>query len=328
MGRLVSGFVVGLLVVIVFGVVPSPAAAVTCPPANGHVWFLGVVYDANEDPPRDDFVKDLDNFLFFLNKLRTVYCIPDAQAKIYAFRGGFSYQGVTYEAATEANVKSKLGEFGAAASAFSDSIFFYFHSSHGLFRVTGTCPGGGLRAAGSFAGLGGGGGQDGSFTDCELGSALNGNFAANVRIVTMVDCSFCGGFSDSLTAVSGTVDDDGPGTSGIPKANRIAITGCAVTTECFGSEGGGVSFWNMRRAMEFGLNSVDGFTAPGFPTVQGFDVPVRNNQLNAPDGRGTVSEVFFAAVSLALTNPLGIGVEEQFRIKYGFSSIGQDIQMM
>jgi hypothetical protein len=298
-----------------------PAAAVSCP-SPSHVWFLGVVYDPEQ---REDFKKDVDNIEFYLATLRTTYCIPDSQAKVFAFESNFQRNGKVYADGSEANAKATLAQFGAQANQFADSIVFFFLSSHGFVYVGSfNCP---SRVLGSFAQLKGGAGQDGTLDDCELGQALNTNFAASTRMVVLVDCSLCGGFSDSLTAVSGTVPDNNlPQSSGVPRANRIVMTGCSMTTECFGGDCGGVSFCHLRRVLELqGLEGCDGWTAPGFPTLQGLDAPVRQGLLDPRDQRCTMSEWFFAAVwdtygSLDVT-----GVQQQFRIKYGFASLGQDV---
>jgi len=319
----------------VFAVQPAPVAAVTCPPGNGHVWFLGVAYDSEQ---REDFILDIDNFEFFLAKLRTTYCIPDSQAKILAMENNFQHNGKTYGAATELAVKQELASMGTAASAFSDSIFFFFLSSHGTvypsaFTSNAAIQGpqscaGGIRAVGSLSVLKPGSGQDGDLHDCELGAALNTNFNANVRMFVALDCSFCGGFSDSTTQVSGTVPDNSlPVSSGIPKAGRIVITGCAQTTECFGGSDGAVSYGHMKRTINLGLAYCDGFSVPGFPTFQGIDVPVKNNLLNAADGKCTASEWFFGAVQSSYATLDLIGIQQQFRIKYGFATLAEDLQI-
>ncbi len=316
--------------------VAGPAAASpTCPPNNGHVWFLGVVYDSEK---REDFQLDVDNFVYFLSALRTVYCIPAAQAKILAFENGYTRNSVTYDAATESAVKAQLATFGSAASAFSDSIFFFFLSSHGTvypsaftsnqaIQSVQSCAGG-IRLTGSLSVLKPGSGEDGDFHDCELGAALNTNFDADVRMMINADCSFCGGFSDSTTAVSGTLPDNSlPVSSGIPKANRIVMTGCAQTTECFGGDDGAVSYGHMKSVLQSPLAICDGYTTPGFPTTQGADVPVKLAALNAPDGRCTASEWIFAAVITAYGARDAIGIQQQFRIKYGFATLADDLQI-
>jgi hypothetical protein len=80
----------------------------------------------------------------------------------------------------------------------------------------------------------------------------------------------------------------------------------------------------MRQVLE-GEIPCDGWTAPGFPTIQGFDVPVNEEAFNAPDGRCTASEWFFGAVWSAYTSFDVIGIQQQFRIKYGFDSLADDI---
>ena len=239
-----------------------------------------------------------------------------------------------YPEASEANVKSELARLGALASQHSDSIFFYFLSSHGI--MYGTDGGAGVlsecpadRVAGSLSGLKGGDGETGDFFDCELGDALNAHFAPTTRMFVFNDCSFCGGFSDSITAASGTVPDGSvPRSSGIPAPNRIVMTGCAITTECFGSSpasNGGVSYYHLANVMEGGVAACDGWTVPGFPTVYGLDIPVNDPLFNEPDGRCTASEWFFAAVNDAYEELDEIGIQQQFRIKYGFDSLDDDI---
>lgn len=186
------------------------------------------------------------------------------------------------------------------------------------------------RLAGSYSGLLGGGGENGNLHDCELGNELNANFDPSTRMFVFVDCSFCGGFSDSLTAVSGTIPDGSvPVSSGIPAQNRIVMTGCAITTECFGSSpssNGGVSYYHLRRVLS-GADGLtcDGWTVPGFPTYQGVDAPVQDPLFNEPDGRCTASEWFFGAVFSAYDTLDEIGIQQQFRIKYGFDSLADDI---
>jgi len=316
---------------------PTPTETVEpdpegCTGTADHVYFLGIVYDPEL---RDDFQEDIRNFEAFLGALRDTYCIPSSQATILAMDNNFTdaQTGKSYRAGTEANLKAELRRMGADASQHPDSQFFFFLSSHGLMwtgaLTGGACPP--TRVAGSFSGLGGGGGQDGDFYDCELGTELNNNFSSETRMFVAVDCSFCGGFSDSLTAASGTVPDGSvPSPSGILGPNRIVVTGCAITTECFGSPagGGGVTYRHMKRVLD-GLTPCDGWTAPGFPIVQGFDVPVNGAPFNPPDGVCTVSEWFFAAVWSAYNssniNDRAIGIQQQFRIKYGFATLAEDL---
>jgi hypothetical protein len=59
--------------------------------------------------------------------------------------------------------------------------------------------------------------------------------------------------------------------------------------------------------------------------VQGFDIPVQDPLLNEPDGRCTASEWFFGAVWSAYDTLDEIGIQQQFRIKYGFDSLDDDI---
>jgi hypothetical protein len=298
---------------------PTASAAPVCPPDNGNVWFLGVVYDATQ---RNDFVLEVDNFEFYLSTLRQTYCIPDSQAKILAFENNWTRNGKTYPAATEGAVKAELAAMGAAASLHPDSIFFYFQSSHGnVYAINVACPGG-ARALGSYAALRASPNESGTFLDCELGHALNSNFASHVRMFIAVDCSFCGGFSDSLTAASGTLEDDEiPRSSGVPGPNRVVMTGCAITTECFGSNGGGVSFKHLKRALTLTPTYCDGYSA-AFPDVQGVNAPAK---LHALDGKCTASEWFFAAVASAYTSLDVIGIQQQFRIKYGMPDLASDL---
>lgn len=296
---------------------PPAAPAQECS-GTSNVWFLGSVYDPEV---REDFQRDVDNFELYKRTLQDTYCFPDEQAKIFAFFDDYTRNGVTYEPATKSNVLDQLALFGAAASAQPDAIFFQFHASHGLFYAANAanCPG---RFGGSFAQLG-----EGSLFDCQLGAALNDHFADHVRMFVFVDCSFCGGFSDSLTAASGTVPD-GQNTvsSGIPGPNRIVGTGCAITTECFGDpSAGGVSYKHLTRALTNSPTFCDGFTAPGFPLVQGINTPVPNSALNPADGRCTASEWFHAAVWSAYTSLDIIGIQQQYRLKYGFDSLEDDL---
>lgn len=304
---------------------PGDAEAAACTPDE--VWFLGVVYDA---AVRDDFEKDVENFEFFLDRLQNVYCIPSSQSKILAFENGYTQNGNTYDEASERNVKDWLATFGADASAASNPTFFVFLSSHGLVYpvplATATVPCGVTEPrVGSFAALKSGGGEDGDLYDCELGAALDSGFA-DVRTFVAVDCSFCGGFSDSLTAASGTVEDNSHPSSNVPGPERIVVTGCAMTTECFGSSGGGVLYRHMRDTLA-SPSFCDGWTAPGFPTVQGFDAPVKHAVLNPVDGECTASEWFFGAVWRAYASADVVGIQEQFRIKYGPATLADDIRV-
>ena len=314
---------------------PTPEPTVD-PDPNGctdtpdHVWFLGIAYDSEG---RDDFKEDARNFEAFLAKLRESYCISASQATILNMENGYTdpESGEVYREGSEANLKAEIRRMGAEASQYEDSQFFFFLSSHGLMwsGALGGCDVD--RVAGSMSALKAGGGEDGSLYDCELGAELNSSFAPTTRMFTAIDCSFCGGFSDSLTAASGTIPDGSvPTSSGIPGPNRIAITGCAITTECFGSPagGGGVLYRHMKKVI-VGETACDGWTAPGFPTVQGFDVPVNGAPLNAPDGICTASEWFFASVWSAYNSTnvqdRAIGIQQQFRIKYGFPSLAEDL---
>ena len=294
-----------------------------------HVYFLGVAYDPAQ---RRDFVEDAHNFQQFLDTLRQTYCIPESQATIFAMEGNIQDRssGATYAEGSEANVKAELARMGTLANQHEDSQFFFFLSSHGIMH-TGAISGGDCpvtRAAGSLSALKGGGGENGDFYDCELGTELNENFAPDTRMFVAVDCSFCGGFSDSVTAVSGTIPDGSvPTPSGIVAPNRVVVTGCAITTECFGhndAANGGVLYHHMSQVLE-GDVPCDGWTAPGFPTVQGFDVPVNGDPFNPLDGRCTSSEWFFGAVQSAYESLDYIGIQQQFRIKYGLASLADDI---
>lgn len=314
---------------------PSPEAC-TLETAD-HAYFLGVAYDSEQ---REDFIADARNFEFFLQTLRGTYCIPDSQATILNMENNFTdpQTGKTYAEASEANVKAELRRLGAAASQHEDSLFFFFLSSHGIMYTSAGWTGGPSecpieRTYGSLSGLKAGGGETGDFFDCELGTELNQNFAPTTRMFIFNDCSFCGGFSDSLTAASGTVPDGSvPAPSGILGANRIVMTGCAITTECFGSGGpnsgtaadGGVSYRHMRNVLE-GEPTCDGWTVPGFPTVEGIDLPVQGEPFRALDGRCTASEWFLGAVWSAYQTIDPIAIQQQFRIKYGMASLDDDI---
>ncbi|MGI8929036.1 MAG: hypothetical protein ACR2H0_06200 [Candidatus Limnocylindrales bacterium] len=311
-----------------------PNAPTGC--VSDNVYFLGVVNDGNQpDNPRLDFQADVANFEYFLQTLRGTYCIPDDQATILAFQNNFlvTTTNRTYPTASEANVKAEIARLGALANQYSDSIFFFFLSSHGIVYTGAGWTGGPSecpieRLTGSLSGLVPGGGETGDFFDCELGAALSSSFAPTTRMFVDVDCSVCGGFSESLTAVSGTVPDNAASApSGVVAPNRIVVTGCAMTTECFGSdaaENGGVSYHHMRRVLE-GALACDGWTVPGFPDVEGFDVPVQGEPFRGLDGLCTASEWFFAAVWSAYSTQDVLGIQQQFRIKYGMASLDDDI---
>jgi cell division septation protein DedD len=308
---------------------PTPTSGTGCTPDS--VYFLGVVYDSEL---REDFQADVRNFEYYLSTLRQTYCIPADQATILANGPNWTdpVTGKSYPAGSEANVKAEIRRLGALANQHDDSTFFFFLSSHGIMYTNAGWTGGPSecpidRTTGSLAGLLGGGGETG-----ELFDALNANFKPSTRMFVFNDCSFCGGFSDSITAASGTVSDGSyPRPSGILGPNRIVMTGCAITTECFGStpaSNGGVSYYHLRNVMEAGVAECDGWTVPGFPTAYGLDVPVKDPAFNEPDGRCTASEWFFGAVWDAYEELDEIGIQQQFRIKYGFDSLDDDILIM
>jgi hypothetical protein len=311
---------------------PLAASASSSCTGKEDAWFLGIVYDAAE---RADFKQDFENFQYFLGELDDVYCIPAAQSEILAFDGAWSHAGNTYSGytpATEANVKSHLQDFGADASADDDATFFLFLSSHGLMytQPLSTCPL--ARAYGSYAALGTGGSEDGLLHDCELGSLLGSEFDASIPKFVAVDCSFCGGFSDSLTAASGTVPDGAVRQSaGVVGNNRIVVTGCAITTECFGggSLGGALLYDAMRQVLSGGPAACDGWTAPGFPLVQGVGAPMKNTLVRPQDGTCTASEWFFASVwtswQTGSVQSMALSIQEQQRIKYRMPSLADDI---
>jgi serine protease AprX len=309
---------------------PTPTPTQSNPGcAPSHVYFFGIVYDAEQ---RADFAADVNNFEYFLSTLRKNYCIPDNQATILAFENSWANPttGKVYAEASEAAMYAELARLGGLANQHADSQFFFFLSSHGNVW-SGALPNSGCppeRLAGSFSALKAGGGQSGDLDDCELGNVLNSSFAPNTRMFVAVDCSFCGGFSDSLTAVSGTIPDDSiPVGAGVVGPNRIVMTGCAMTTECFGSdvaEDGAVSYHHMREVLE-GTVSCDGWTVPGFPDIEGFDVPVQGPPFRDLDGRCTASEWFFGAVWSAYTSGDVIGIQQQFRIKYRLPTLADDL---
>lgn len=304
-----------------------------------HVYFLGIAYDSEK---REDFIADARNFEGYLEELRKTYCIPSSQASILAMDGpGGNGQftdpttGKTYAQGSEANVKAELRRMAEDSAQHEDSQFFFFLSSHGLMYngasedlLFGAPECAFARVAGSYSALKGGGDEDGLLYDCELGEEL-ANFDASTRQFIAVDCSFCGGFSDSVTAVSGTIPDGSlPTSSGVPAPNRVVITGCAITTECFGSSPasrGGNLYHRMTDVLQGGIEACDGWTAPGFPEVQGFDVPVNGEPFNPHDGRCTASEWFFAAVQLAYDALDPVDIQQQFRIKYGMGTLENDI---
>lgn len=299
----------------------SPGCATGAPPA----FFLGIVYDS---AVRQDFVLDVGNFERFRSAIGAKHCIEDGASTILAFRNWTHPQtGRRYADGSEANLKAELARLGAAAQSTPGSTFFFFLSSHGMASPgygKGGCPS--PRPMGSYSALLSGAGENGTFHDCELGAALNTHFAG-VPAVVAVDCSFCGGFSDSITAASGTVSDGSLAyPSGILAPERIVITGCAITTECFGSDGGGNPYRLFDDVLSDGVAACDGWTGPSFPTVQGVNVAVRGDA----DGTCSTSELFYAAVDRV--NQLAgsaddsvIALQQQFRIKYGPASLAEDI---
>lgn len=318
-----------------------------CTGTPDHVWFLGIVYDepipGTNRPKSDSFKIDVRNFESFLSTLRKSYCIPKRQATILAMEKddqGNDYRDpfldTTYAEGSEANLKAELLRMGEESSQYQDSQFFFFLSSHGnIFNGAlhlSACPP--TRLAGSFSALkesrtDDDESEDGLLYDCELGDELSpppvGSFSEGTRMFLAIDCSFCGGFSDSLTAVSGTVPDGSvPTPSEVPGPNRVVITGCAITTECFSTFRGGTPYSHMMRVLD-GEIVCDGWTAPGFPKVQGFDLPVNGAPFNQPDGRCTASEWFFAAVESAYSRRDKVAIQQQFRIKYGFDSLSDDL---
>jgi hypothetical protein len=299
----------------------APAAPGRADPclADAHgASFVGAVYDAQR---RQDFQLDVDHFEAFLQTLRATYCIPAERAGILAFDDGYTRNDIVYPSASESAVVARLGELAHAHPP--GEILFFMLSSHGNFYADAqSC---GAPAVGSFAALGEDADSDGDLHDCELGGAL-AEFAEGTPMVIVIDCSFCGGFSDSLTAASGTVPDDvATHESGVPAEGRIVITGCAVTTECFGSATGGVLFTHMRSSIDEGTSACDGYTAPLFPLVQGINLPQRSLER---DGMCTVSEWFFASIQSAYARRDPLDIQQQFRIKYGMSSIGDDIRIL
>lgn len=304
--------------------VPTAEAGCTDPPG----YFIGIVYDSNQHPPRDDFQRDLKNIERMRSTLQSSYCMPSDQVRVFAFRGDWELNGKSYPAATESNLVTAIQDFGAQASGQDDAHLFVMLSSHGLTFPARLCPDGNFRGPLSFSALHGS-----NLYDCELGYALNQNVASDVRTYVGVSCSFCGGFSDSLTAVSGTVPDNAvPSSSGIPAPNRVVITGCAITTECFGGSQGSVLYGWMDyvrdRVVQASVTYCDGFTGAGFPDVQGFSVPVppvAGSPANTPDGRCTISELLFSAMWYAYRGADAIAIEQQFRIKYGFDTLQDDI---
>lgn len=308
------------LALLIVALVPASPTALAdgCSAGAPPAWFLGVVYDAAKAAWARHDVQHMEGYL---TKLREVYCIPSASGKVLAFEDDYTAQGKTYETGSEANVKSYLAQFGAAAADAEDPHFFFVLSSHGIMSAH-TCPEG-LPRFGSLAALKDGGGQDGDLRDCELGHELTTRFPAATRMWIFADCSFCGGFSDSLTAVSGTVTDDAvPRPSGIVAPNRVVLTGCAITTECFGASGGSVTYNHLTAVLNGPIAMCDGWTAPGFPLVYGANAPA---QIGPVDGRCGASEWFYGAVNDAYTRLDYIGIQQQFRMKWGFTDVADDI---
>lgn len=300
------------------GLGPAGAApACSGPPAA----FVSVVYDS---AARYDFQNDVEHFQAFAWQLRDTYCLPPERTTFLAFDGNFSVGGNPHGPGSEAAVKAAIADVGRAVVAQPDMTVFFMLSSHG--NVTTSRPESchqGRASAGSFAALRGGDGEDGRLYDCELGRALHESIPGGTDTVVIVDCSFCGGFSDSLTAGSGSIPDDAATLpSGVPAPGRIVITGCAMTTECFGSQQGGVLYRYLREVSEGGPVMCDGLSAPGFPALQGANAPL---PMNAPDGRCTMSEWFFGAVRSVIDHRDAVGVQEQFRIKYGLESLERDL---
>lgn len=311
----------GVLAVVAVG---APASAQTGCAADGEAWFVGAVYD---DAQRADFRQDVRNYERFDDALQEAYCYDESRSTVLAFEDDYTDDelGTTYEAATEANLKAELAEVRQATQGAEDPVVFVFLSSHGIVHtgaLSDDCPA--TRPVHSYAFLAGGDGEDGFLDDCELGDALDA-FDPGVRMAVFVDCSLCGGFSDSLTPVSGTVPDGGtPSSSNVPGENRIVVTGCAVTTECFGHTGdGAILYRHMLKALQRG--DCDGFTAPGFPTVQGVNAPVRDPLFHERDGTCSVSELVFGAVDSAYDRPDVAGIQQQFRMKYGFDTLEADL---
>ncbi len=320
------GIIGGLAVLALVGVlvVPSSATAAPCDAGARQAFIVGIVYDRQQ---RSDFIMDVGNFRTFADTIGQRYCVPPANERLMAFDGTFVLDGVAYPRASETAFKQALAATGAAAARAVDPVVFVMLSSHGI--AYGPGQGCGVTSVGSRAALDADGAEDGALHDCELGAELAEHFAPGTDMVLLIDCSLCGGFSDSLTAVSGTVpDDEATSPSGVPGPHRIVITGCAVTTECFGDSdtgGGGVLFVHLRSVLERGVAACDGFTSPGFPALHGINTPVR---LLDADGACTVSEWFFAAVDSAYRGLDPIDIQEQFRIKYGFDSLSADIRVL
>lgn len=299
---------------------PAGARAGACdgPPAA----FVAVAYDSAQ---RSDFLMDLDHFRAFANTLKSAYCLPEHHVRIRGMNGG-ARDGYVFDEGTEAGFKADLAWAAALAAEQPGTTTFVMLSSHGLFYAGDAAAGcdAGPRAVGSRAILRAGGGEDGALYDCELGRVLNEGFPEAAPMFVAIDCSFCGGFSDSITAASGTARDDVlTGASGIPARDRVVITGCAITTECFGRDDGGVLYEHLARALA--ADGCDGYSAPGFPTVQGLNLPVRAGPY---DGLCSSSEWFFGAVASAYEGLDPYEVQQQFRIKYGFPTRADDITIL
>lgn len=309
---------------------PPAQAADGCTLGKPKAFFLAVSYDSEQ---REDFVLDVGNYEALLTTLKTTYCIGSTASKILAMENSWTdpHSGKTYAEGSEANVKAEIARLGGAANATPGSTFFFFLSSHGMAYsglIMDDCPVGRVGSESALKSTRGG--DNGYFSDCELGNALN-THVKQVPSFIAVDCSFCGGFSDSITHASGTVSDGSlTGASGILAPSRIVVTGCAITTECFGSSGGANPYRQFRWAVANGATNCDGWTAPGFPTVQGVNLPQRSLAL---DGKCGVSEVFWAAVNRT-HSPFGghvdvgeyaLAVQQQYRIKYGPATPAGDI---
>lgn len=293
---------------------PGSADAPACPDGPP-AFFLGAVHDSEASPPRQDFVEDLGHLETLVARLGEAYCLPADRTALLAFEGAHGHP-----AATEAAVRAAIEAFGSAATGLEGATFFLVVSGHGLARASPVCPQG-ARPLASFVRL-----VEGDLVDCELGAWLGANLPVGVRVVAIVDCSLCGGFSDSLTPVSGTVPDMAlAAPSGMVAPGRIVITGCALSTECWGGPDGSLLLSHLMTVLARGVPYADGMNAPGFPQVEGLDLPTRTGP---NDGRMTVSEWFFASVWHATTVADGQAVSQQPRMKYGFGSLADDVLVL